>query len=501
LNGNNYQIMRYILIIGWFFFLFNTHTNAQGGYDQIRSDKVRTINGKNFFEHQVKKGQTLYSISKAYNITMDEVIDTNPEIKNGLKANQILLIPIHEPVIPAELPLLIEPAVMDPPVVEEFVTLLEDTLNSLPGELSAQFPCGMGPDSKKDVYNVALMIHLFLNEADSINTNGPTQKEIDRYNSLKYIQFYEGFLIAVDSLRKTGLTINLYVYSLETNLNATYALLKKPEMAQMDLIIGMLFNRNFEIVASWARDRQIPVVSPISERESQVEGNPMVIKLRPSYNSEGIALAEYLANNYRSTHTLLIRSWEEEGKKMADQIYANCKAIGLDIVAVSQDDLIGKLNRGVENAVVVVSQQKSFVMNVLSQLNADTNGYQFTVFGLPRWDQFDGIDYQYLEKAGAHIFVPSWIDYTDPAVKRIVTLFRDKYKTEPESLAFQGYDVAWYFLNALKHYGAGFNHCLTEISIRPLQTNYKFRRVNGNGWENHHWELFRYDNYTRTPLN
>ncbi len=499
-NGNNYQIMRYILIIGWIFFLFNTHAIAQDGYDQIHSDKLRTINGKNFFIHQVKKGQTLYSISKAYNVTMEDVIAANPEIKKGLKANQTLLIPAPEAEIHVELPTLIEPSVMDPPIVEEYAQPLEDTFNTL-GESTSKLPCGKGQDSKKEVYNVALMMHLFLNEADSINTRGPSQKEIDSYNSLRYIQFYEGFLLAVDSLRKIGLNLNLYVYSLEPNPSATYALLKKPEMAEMDLIVGMLFNRNFEIVSSWARDRQIPIVSPISERESQVEGNPMVIKLRPSYTSEGIALAEFLANSHRFTHTLLIRSWEEEGKKMADQIYANCQALGLDIEAVSQDDLIGKLNRGVENIVVVVSQQKSFVMNVLSQLNADTDGYQFTVFGLPRWDQFDGIDYQYLEKAGAHIFVPSWIDYNDPTVKRIVILFRDEYKTDPESLAFQGYDVAWYFLNALKQYGTEFYNCLTEISIRPLQTFYKFRQMNGDGWENHHWELFRYDNYTRMPLN
>lgn len=493
--------MRYILIIGWIFLLTFNHVFAQGGYEQLRSDQVRTINGKKFFVHQVKKGQTLYSISKAYHIPMQEIIDTNPEIKQGLKANQTLLIPVPETEKPQEIRTLPEQVEIKPPVPAENKTPVPDPDEISSESISRHLPCGEKPDSKIEVYNVALMIHLFLKESDSISTEGPSQKEIESYNSLKYIQFYEGFLLAADSLRKTGLNLNLYVYSVETNPAATAAILKNPEMKEMDLIIGMLFNRNFEIVASWARDHKIPVVSPVSERESQIEGNPMVIKIHPSYSSEGIDLAEYLNNHHRNSHILLVRSWEEEAKKISDEIYASCKAMEMDFEIISQDVLATSLTRGLENIIVVVSNQKSFVLTVLSHLNADTMGYNFTVFGLPRWDQFEGLDYQYLEQTQAHILVPSWIDYNNPGVKRVVRLFRETYKTEPENLAFQGYDVAWYFLSALKQYGAGFMDCLGEISVKPLQTRYKFHKEDGNGWENHYWEILRYSNYSMTPLN
>jgi len=64
--------MRYILIIGCIFFLTFNQALAQDGYEQIRSDQVRTIDGKRFFVHQVKKGQTLYAISKAYDVAMQD---------------------------------------------------------------------------------------------------------------------------------------------------------------------------------------------------------------------------------------------------------------------------------------------------------------------------------------------------------------------------------------------------------------------------------------------
>lgn len=501
MNGNKYQIMRYILIFGCLFFLVCNPAFSQNGYDQIRQDQLRTINGKQFYMHQVKKGQTLYSIAKAYKVTMEEIIGANPEIKLGLKANQTLLIPAPITEIPLELLSPTDPLELDTLRLDLNDLPGEEPIQTTPGDLISHLPCGINLDSKNEVFNVALLIHLFLNEQDAMETEVRAQQEVENFKSFRYIQFYEGLLLAVDSLRKTGLNLNLYVYNLETNQTATIELLKKPQLAKMNLIIGMIFNSQFEIVASWGREHQIPIVSPVSERESQVNGNPMVIKIRPSYTSEWNALTAYLADNHHTSHTLLIRSWEEDVKKMTDQIYANCQTRGLNITPVSQDALIKNLRRGTENVVVVLSKQKSFVMNVLSQLNADTTGYHFTVIGLPRWDQLEGMDYQYMENAKGHIFVPSWVDYSDPAVKRFVSKFREDYKTEPESLAFQGYDVAWYFLNALRYYGTGFIDCLTEIKFGALQTSYQFQQYNGNGWENHNWKLLYYDNYTLTPLN
>jgi len=493
--------MRYIVFIGWFLALTANQALAQEGYDHLRSNEIRVVNGKSYFVHRVKKGQTLYSISKAYAVEMQEIIDTNPEIRKGLKANQTLLIPAPEQKEVYDLPHLEDIPVMEPSPEE---TLSLQHFLSFPppaGSISSQLPCGMHPESVKEVYNVALMMHFFLSEADSIRTESPTQEEIESYNSFRYIQFYEGFLLAVDSLKKEGLSLNLYVYDVNTDPSATYAVLRNPEMAGMDLIIGMLFNRNFQIVANWALEHKIPVISPVSERESQVEGNPMVIKVRPSGSSEGIALAEYLSQHYPYAHTLVTRSWEPEVRKMADQIFANCKALGMDVSVVEDEELIARLHPAAENLVVVLSTQKPFVLNILSHLNADALGYRFTVFGLPRWDQIEGMDYEYLEKARAHVLVPSWIDYADPAVRRFIDRFRGSYKTEPEPLAFQGYDAAWYFLSALKRYGTGFQECLREITITPLQTVYKFRQQNGDGWENNHWEMFRYEDYARIPMN
>lgn len=59
----------------------------------ISSDKIR-MNGKLYYQHRVLDKQTLYSISKAYNVSMEEITEANPSIVDGqLKSGSIIMIP------------------------------------------------------------------------------------------------------------------------------------------------------------------------------------------------------------------------------------------------------------------------------------------------------------------------------------------------------------------------------------------------------------------------
>lgn len=61
----------------------------------ITKEKVR-VSGKLMYAHKVAKGQTIYSICKAYNVTAEELQEFNPALSSGLKEGMLLVIPIAE---------------------------------------------------------------------------------------------------------------------------------------------------------------------------------------------------------------------------------------------------------------------------------------------------------------------------------------------------------------------------------------------------------------------
>ena len=88
--------MNYIRLffIGLLMFLFTTNF-----FGQIKSNNIQTINGKKYYKHKVEKKQTLYSISKLYNVALEDIYKLNPELKAGLKADQEIIIPFADQTI------------------------------------------------------------------------------------------------------------------------------------------------------------------------------------------------------------------------------------------------------------------------------------------------------------------------------------------------------------------------------------------------------------------
>lgn len=91
------MISKYVLQISFFvgIFLVSLHdTDAQVVVERSK-DKV-IISGTTYYIHLVKKGETPYSISRAYGITVGELNKENPPALYGIKEGQTLRLPFRE---------------------------------------------------------------------------------------------------------------------------------------------------------------------------------------------------------------------------------------------------------------------------------------------------------------------------------------------------------------------------------------------------------------------
>ena len=118
--------------------------------------------------HKVKKKETIFGISRNYGITIDELVEANPEMKDPgfeLKKGKILKIPFSA----SELK---EKEASQPQVV-----------------------------SKDDVRNRAIRLGVMLPLHD-INGDGK-----------RMVEYYRGVLMACDSLKKLGISVNVHAWN------------------------------------------------------------------------------------------------------------------------------------------------------------------------------------------------------------------------------------------------------------------------------------------------
>lgn len=457
---------------------------AQDAFEVPRSKVIRNMDGVDYYIHTVAKGQTVYKISKTYGIAADELIRLNPEISDGLRINQELRIPTGKttskaPVVKEKTP---------PPPIPVAET------PEKPADIPEK-PCGTDPSVKKEVYDVAFMMHFFLGDTDTLDMNNLPDDPAQVYRPFQFIQFYEGFLMGVDSLKKSGLPVRIHVYDVSSDTGKTKKFLENQELKKMDLIIGLMYHRNFQIVAEFARQNQIPIVSPVSERESQVVSNPMVIKVRPSSRSLVPKVAANIMEQYPDANLVIVRNPQSRFRDMADQLQKICSAGGMKAVVTESSAMTDQLQKEQLNIVAIFSENKSAILDLMTQLNGIKSQYNLSVYGLPNWDRIDGLEVDYLVSLRTHMVEPYFIDYDRIDVNSFVRGFQENIKTDPDPLAFIGFDVAQYFLTALMKYGTSFPPCMKEYDPAMLETRYEFVKTEAGGYENQHWSVFYYENF------
>jgi ABC-type branched-subunit amino acid transport system substrate-binding protein/LysM repeat protein len=469
--------------------------SVQEQLKQIRSTVVDTIEGRPFYIHTIRRGQTLYMISKAYGVEVKDIINENPGVKEGIRADETLRIPIKTTVA--------RPAKVQNPAPQTNIKPVDSvsTIAENKEIITPLLPCGIDSSTRKNSYNVALMIPLFLGDVNQLNAENPDRKSIDDARCLQFLPFYEGFRIAVDSLEQTGLKIRLYVYDVDKDTAKTRQLLKKPELKSMDLIIGLLYHRNFQIVAEFAEKNHISIVNPISERSELVKNNPYVFKIQPDKLQLDQALANYLSKVTSSARILIVRNAQNPDKHFTDGLKELCREKQLDArVVEGQQAIFNQLSGDVDNYIVTYSTSPEYIADFTRRLYELRNNYRIILVGIPDWHLINGVELEYLVALKTHAVVPGFINYEYPWVDRFVTQYQEKIKSDPEMLAFQGFDIAWYFLSALKQYGTGFGRCLNEFSGKTLLTSFRFHKQSEkSGFENRQWIITRFENYKLVP--
>lgn len=447
-------------------------------------------NPVDYISHTVRSGEKLQTISEKYNVSKKDIKNENPDKGNKYVEGETIRIPVDK---------------------GSLITQKPDTIREVIEKPQAEVMVEAEDPSKK-VYNVALLVPFSLEVMDSLNpTDIDYFDKLSRLKSFRFIQFYEGFLIAADSLEKQGFRLNLFVYDVDNDPEKVDAIRKSSEIKRMDLIIGPFFNKSFTPIAELAKNYEISIVNPLSERDEVVKGNPFVFKIKPSPESQAVYAARYIAENYNQSNVLVIRANSLSFKNTATQIdlvlrEKNFISTGSDPQKMLTDinyniehfqGVLNNLKKGTRNVIIIPTDDKVFSLDVVSKLNQLHRTYNILLFGLPDWSEFTDIETQHLHNLDFHTVVAGYTDYDDPKIIELVKKFRSKYKTEPQEVkyAFDGFDIGWYFMNALMQFNKNFPDRIEKINQGLTQGSYFFERSGEDGYLNNHWIIVKYNNY------
>ena len=439
-----------------------------------------------FIEYRAEKKESLMDIANRFQLSLKELKARNPHLGNNVAKNDIVLIPVQK----------ISPQPENPstPATETPVPSSSETFPEL--TKSKDTVCHGEWDTEKK-YTVALILPFSASKLASVLSEGAKKKARTKIDapSLKYLYFYQGVTLALDSLAARGLNICLNVYDINTKTE-TEQLLEKYEMQKTDLIICAVAAEAFKKVADFSKQHDIPVVNIASQRNDILQGYPNVAKIVPEDKAVRHAAQQILPENGNS-NILIIRknataySNNVESLKTLYPHHTEFLSEGKGMSSA-----LSSLDAHKPNFVFMFSENTPEILDLMRVLDEKRKQYDITLIGFPNWNAIEKLDYRYAQNLKLHFIVPQVVDYKETKVQEFISLFRARFNNDPDLSAFQGYDIAYNFLDALGMFGIS---CLACFNHRPhhfLSTgDIILNDIPGNGYNNQYWNIYTVQEY------
>ena len=432
------------------------------------------IDAGKFVQHQIVSGDNYYQFKLKYGVNEEELLKANPDLKDGLKAGKIILIPVK------------------PKAEAEVATKEQPVKSSPPKEV-------MAPVRTKDsgqTLNVGLYLPISAQVTDSLK---PTAK------SLSFLAFYQGALMAVDQLSRTGLKVKLYVYDTEKSISNIEMLVKKPEFLSLDLLIGPVYPEGQKMVSELSAKNRIPMVSPLSADDKYTKTNPLYFQVNPVKKLRMEATADYILKEFPKEKIIFLES--DNGGYVTRQIHEslnrrrdsreNSKGMTptYNLWAKGTEELESQLQTDKPNIFVLADVNEVNVSIAMNRLTLLSKKYPLIIVGVQEFTKMQSIEIENLHNVNLRFLSTFFVNYNLPVVSTFVENFKTEFGTEPSLFAFQGYDVTTYFLKSLQAKGALSRTLPNAGNAGLLHTAYHFSKVSDfGGYTNDSFTVVEYAN-------
>ena len=528
---------------------------------EITDQKVK-IDGKTYYSHIVLEKQTLYSISKAYNVNIDDIYAANPGLQEtGLKKNAIINIPTQTaaeaPKAKADEPAKVAEAPQEPagkPLRIHVVKWFEDlqtisdrygvpqesivAANNLKDRKVKSRQRLIIPDRDFDYTAVVKEVTETLTEnevkpeaeedtgEEMITGTEVKEEEIpaleNKVNAMVLLplkatgisssksnmDFYSGVLLAARELSENGADIRLEVHDIANgSFGAT-----KYGLEHSDIIIGPVSAEDITQLYNIAPNIKA-LVSPLDPRAEPLVSRYKTLIHAPASRTEQYKdVAKWIKEEMMPEDTVIVIS-EKEARKGDEgwMMKAALDSAGIVYTPFSYSILEGRdIQEPLEaimakinvNRVVVASESEAFVNDVIRNLNITIHSkHPVVLYGPAKIRTFDTIEVDNFHNTNLHASLTYYINYEDDNVRKFLMKYRGLFNTEPTQFAFQGYDVAKYFLGLCSVYGADWMQHLETSDKQMLQNLFSFKSGEAEGYSNTGIKRVIYNkNYEITPL-
>ncbi len=351
------------------------------------------------------------------------------------------------------------------------------------------------PSYFKEVYSISVLYPFMLSSLEP----RPGKKK----NQL-ILDLYEGMKLAVDTLKKSGINLDLRAYDTERKTATITRLLDTEEIKNTDLIIGPFFPEENKLVQDFSLKNKINVLKPFTNNLETVGINEFGFMLQPSYETIGRKSAEFAAAHSRRRKSCIVYyGTSRKDSTLAASFMLKAKEVGIKIVSAQRltregaTKIITRLTTATEydknklpvnftlkrdslGSIYVASDDPLIYSKVISSV--ETRGDSILVIGSESWLENNAMDFDKFQLQGIVLASPNYIDTSSPHYLAFAKKYVRTHGQAPSSYAALGYDLMMFAGHSLKKYGVYFQDAFVKETLLPgyLSQGYSYENSHDN---------------------
>ena len=425
--------------------------------------------------HTVRSKENISKICRMYDISQNELIAANPALVNSLKLSvgQKLNIPFSSQEMKEK---------------RNSMEKIEQQLNNM--DNSALINAGRSAlmEDIPDMIHIALLLPFELD--DSISDERK-----------KMVEFYQGTLLALDTLKSCGISVELNVFDTGNDTTDITHILEDPAFLRSDFIIGPKYHKHIKAVADYARENRIITILPLTSDVEQVYNNPYLFQLNTPQSFWQSNIYDNFIQQFCATDSTQVIFLNLPADSVDNDFTLNLKPVlernRIPYLTMVIDTPVYRFNdtlftdtvnpeRVMNNVFVINSSKEGPLTTFLPMLQIiNRNKHPFTetsLFGYREYQAYarNNLIDQFHE---ANIYFFSWF-YSDLSAARTMA-FHDKFRRSFmkqmmisfPSYAMYGYDIVNWFVNAFRQYGNQLGLHSDNVGYNPLHVGFRFERI------------------------
>ena len=455
LSANNFRAGQVIVIPA-----ADAHTEQQVETPEPEKKEEATKQQSYRTMHRVAKKETIYSISNMYGITQEELIDANPELRTSkLRKGALIFIPYPKAKEKAQQKAQTEPT-------------NEQLFNQNRIQLK-----------KIQTVSAALVLPF-------TKQNGSRGD-----NEERMLEFYEGFLLAADSLKHQGVSMKISVYDTKGNPNRVKELILQGKLDGMDLIFGPTGAEETKTLADFVKGTETRLVAPFAPKVDEVYDNPNVFQVNAPQSYLFSEAYEHFIRKFRTYNIVFVSdSSSTEKREFINGMKSELrdKGIGYKHIQLSDEvdgvNVIAAMDTLGRNIFIPTSGANTALIRIIPHLTLvrkEHPDFDMHLFGYPEWQTYTNEHLGSFYELDTYFYSSFYTNNLFPAAVLFTHNYRHWFSKDMSNsfpkYGMLGFDVGYYFIKGLAQNGNKLESNLDQVHVTPIQTGFKFERVNNWG--------------------